>query len=183
MARWMYDASTPPSDPPKWHVAGGYIGGNTPHVWTPEEWDDQPASCRLPIFTGAGSVNDGGEGSKAASDALHALRDLAVPTGSLVALDMETDVLVDYVLEFDYSLRLSGYHCVVYGSADSIRDYPTEVPYLWVADWSDSLMEAVDEIGQRIIAVQLRSADQLGKPYDFSVIEDSAPLWTVVPKR
>src|SRR3979411_1192168 len=33
--RWMYDASTPPPNPPHWHVAAGYIGGGTPPQGAP----------------------------------------------------------------------------------------------------------------------------------------------------
>ena len=53
--RWMYDASTPPPNPPHWHVAAGYIGGDTPHVWTQAEWNAQWFPCRLPIFVHTGA--------------------------------------------------------------------------------------------------------------------------------
>jgi hypothetical protein len=35
----MFDASTPPaSAPPGYRAVAGYIGGDTPHVWTGAEW-------------------------------------------------------------------------------------------------------------------------------------------------
>ena len=48
--RRMYDAAYPPSNPPHWDAAAGYIGGDTPHVWTAAEWARQPVRYRLPIF-------------------------------------------------------------------------------------------------------------------------------------
>ena len=40
MAKTMWDASTPPASVPggPWDAAAGYIGGDTPHIWTVAEW-------------------------------------------------------------------------------------------------------------------------------------------------
>ncbi len=65
--RRMWDAAFPPASPPKWEAVAGYIGGNTPHVWTDQEWARQQARWRLPIFTRS---HDGDP----SADAAHAVR-------------------------------------------------------------------------------------------------------------
>jgi hypothetical protein len=175
--RWMYDASHPPVNPPKWHVVAGYIGGNTPYVWSESDWDHQPAPRRLPIWTGAGAENTETAGQSACSEILHALRALSVPTGVSVALDMETDVSPVYAETIGYGLEINSYHLVIYGSADSIDQYPTIFPSLWVADWSDTFNQAIDTIGGRVVAVQWQSAEEMQTDYDFSLIEGNIPLW------
>src|SRR6266536_1905062 len=84
----MWDAALPPASPPKWEAVAGYIGGNTPHVWTDQEWARQQARWRLPIFTRS---HDGDP----SADAAHAIRWMTahhVPKGVCVALDFETRV-------------------------------------------------------------------------------------------
>lgn len=175
--RWMYDASTPPVDPPKWHVAAGYIGGDTPHVWTDDEWRAQPAEKKLPIWTGARRPNTAEAGQADAGEALHALRALAVPRGSFVALDMETDVSENYVLDFQHALSYDGYPVMVYGSLSDLLVYPPAVEHLWAAHWDISLESALKVVKGRVVAVQWRSAEELGQDYDFSLIEGNLPLW------
>ena len=47
----MFDASTPPSSaPPGYHAVAGYIGGDTPHVWTDAEWKRFGRLRKLPIW-------------------------------------------------------------------------------------------------------------------------------------
>src|SRR6266545_3809328 len=93
----MWDAAFPPASPPKWEAVAGYIGGNTPHVWTDQEWARQQARWRLPIFTRS---HDGDP----SADAAHAIRWMTahhVPKGVCVALDFETRVDATYLHAFD----------------------------------------------------------------------------------
>lgn len=50
MTKRMYDAAYPPANPPHWDAAAGYIGGDTPHVWSAAEWRAQPVRYWLPIY-------------------------------------------------------------------------------------------------------------------------------------
>jgi len=46
-----FDASTPPDvAPPGYQAVMGYIGGETPHVWTPAEWRRFAHLRQLPIW-------------------------------------------------------------------------------------------------------------------------------------
>jgi hypothetical protein len=175
--RWMYDASTPPTNPPKWHVAAGYIGGDTPHVWTEDEWKVQPAARRLPIWTGARRTDTTEAGQADAGEALHALNLLKVPRGSFVALDMETDVADNYVQAFISSLTYDSYPVMLYASLSDALVYPPAVEHIWAAHWDISLETALETIKHRIVAVQWKSAEEMGKDYDFSLIEGNLPLW------
>jgi len=175
--RYMYDASIPPLEPPHWYACAGYIGGDTPHVWTKAEWDAQPTVKRLPIWTAAGRPDTEQAGQEDGGNILHALRDLGVPAGVTVALDMETEVKPIYAETVGYALAINSYHLLVYGSFSYVTKYPTIFPSLWAADWSDSEQEAVDQAEGRIVAVQWRSAEEIGREFDMSLIEQTVPLW------
>jgi hypothetical protein len=174
--RWMYDASTPPANPPRWHVAAGYIGGNTPHVWTADEWADQPAPYRLPIFTASNRADDDAMARIDADLIRHELSALRVPPGCVVCVDIETRVYTRYLTELNALVR--PWHLLVYGSLSTVRQNPQTSAGRWAADWTDNIFEGVDLAGHdRIVAVQWASADQRHLPYDSSVIVDSLPLW------
>src|SRR6266508_3230131 len=110
--RRMWDAAYPPASPPKWEAVAGYIGGNTPHVWTDQEWARQQARWRLPIFTRS---HDGDP----SADAAHAIRCMTahrVPKPVCVALDFETRVDATYLHAFDAAIIRAGWKAMVYGS-------------------------------------------------------------------
>src|SRR5579863_3052451 len=85
-----YDAAYPPSSPPKAsnEVVMGYLGGDTPHVWSLAEWNSQPARYRVGIWTRS---NPGGyNGTSEAQEAVAKWKSLGAPAGSMIALDLET---------------------------------------------------------------------------------------------
>jgi hypothetical protein len=172
----MYDASTPPADPPHWHVVAGYIGGNTPHVWTKQEWDHQHAPFRLPIFT-ANNRPDTVEAARTDAAVIkRELEALGAEEGVCVALDIETRVFGPYIRELNVIMQ--PWHLMEYGSFSTIIQNPQVSAGRWAADWTDNIFGGVDLVGQdRIVAVQWASADQRHLPYDSSVIVDSLPLW------
>ena len=72
MAKSMWDASTPPAVlPPGFDAAAGYIGGDTPHVWTGAEWMRLGSLPKLPIW-----VQSGPQAVHAEAEAGAALRQL-----------------------------------------------------------------------------------------------------------
>lgn len=171
--RWMYDAATPPPKPPHWHVAAGYIGGDTPHVWTRAEWDAQWSPCRLPIFvhTGADTSADAEADARSIVDALHRLR---VPRNASVVVDTETGIYHTYLTVLSERLWAQRYSLINYGSLSFVTQNARTHGGRWAADWTGAPEMAP---GDDIVATQCISAAQLGRPYDMSVIDGNVPLW------
>jgi len=110
----FYDAAWPPAPPPKTDGVCGYIGGDTPHVWTAADWRSQTARYRLPIF-----VRSNPPGPGASADVVTAVRQLqaiGAPKGMLVAWDMETAADSAYIASVFRDLSSFGYRLIVYGS-------------------------------------------------------------------
>jgi len=185
MLRWMYDASTPPPSPPRWYCAAGYIGGDTPHVWTREEWEAQPAPARLPIWTRTNAPDEVQAGRDDAAAVLEALRALGVPPGATVAVDTETVLYRSgYLQGLDAGLGNGRLHPLLnYGSFSFVIQNALTSGGRWAADWLgwDGAAFHVAEtelLGRhKIVATQLASDRQLGKGWDASIIEQSVPLW------
>src|SRR5215468_808046 len=134
MAKNMWDASNPPSDPAgKWDAAAGYIGGDTPHVWTRTEWDRLGKLPKLPIWVQSAPAS--GNGHAEAFSAMVALFRIGCPPGSAVALDLETAVSPAYVTAFAAPLRWAGFYVWVYGSKSTVFSNPPCDGY-WVADYT-----------------------------------------------
>ncbi len=174
--RWMYDASMPPKNPPHWHVVGGYIGGDTPHVWTRAEWNAQWALSRLPIFA-ASNREDTYSAANVDSVAIHRqLAHLLVPDGVTVCVDTETRVYDVYLRALNNLVR--PFHLLNYGSLSYVRKNPLTSAGRWAADWTDDIFAGVDLLNQdHFTAVQWASADQRHLSYDSSIITESIPLW------
>lgn len=174
--RWMYDAAYPPAWPPRWYCAAGYIGGDTPHVWTPREWEAQTATFRLPIWTADNRVNSPASAAADAPLILAKLEELGVPPGRAVALDGEMRIFPAYLEELNE--LLAAYRLVDYGSLSFVTANPITSGGRWAADWTNRIADAVALAGHMgIRAVQWASADMRGTPWDWSVIDDSLPLW------
>jgi len=127
----MWDASRPLLSLPAWlKIVAGYIGGDTPYVWTIQDWQSQGKRKKLPIF-----VNDHSTPNDAMSDGfaiLQRLYVLGVPKGSPVVIDMETSVDPVYLLALWQIIRWAGYKLWVYGSQGSVFQNPACDGY-WVA--------------------------------------------------
>jgi hypothetical protein len=130
----MFDASQPPaSAPPGYRAVAGYIGGDTPHVWTEAEWRRFGTLHKLPIW-----VRSDPESVDAEADAFGALErlyELRVPRGITVVMDLETAVDTGYVHKFHSVMRWAGFYAWVYGSASTVFKNPAADGY-WVADWA-----------------------------------------------
>lgn len=129
-----YDASSPPWPVPAiYKVTGGYIGGATPHVWTPEEWQTKALSKKLPIYVpnyfNTGVLTPGTD----SMECVRALKAANVPQGVLIGLDFETLVAPDYTVPFDTVLFESGYRVLLYGSSSTVFKNPRTSGGYWVA--------------------------------------------------
>lgn len=174
--RWMYDASTPPETPPHWHVVGGYIGGNTPHVWTEAEWNAQPAPYRLPIFTASNRSDDAAMANIDGGIIREQLTALGVREGMLVCVDTETTVYTYYLEHLNMAVR--PWRLMNYGSLSFVIRNPVTDGGRWAALWTGDIFKDIPLIGQHhIVAAQWASDVMLHKPYDASVIDGSLPLW------
>jgi hypothetical protein len=130
----MFDASIPPATaPPGYRAVAGYIGGDTPHVWTEREWRRFGKLRKLPIWVRSDPTAVSAEADAFA--ALEPLYNLKVPRGITVALDLETSVDAGYVRTFHGVMRWAGFYVWVYGSASTVFRNPAADGY-WVADYA-----------------------------------------------
>lgn len=166
----MYDAAYPPGHPPAWPVVAGYLGGDTPHVWSLAEWEHQPARYRLPIWVRSNPDRVNADDDAAA--AVRAAKAVGVPHGATIALDFETAVNGAYVGVFDRVMTAAGYRVMLYGSASTVRNNRRPSGGYWVADWTG---HAHMDVGAE--ATQWTN----GSAYDSSLILSSVPLWDSRP--
>ena len=164
-----YDASEPPANPPATDVVGFYIGGDTPHVWTPAEIARQTARYRLPIWVrsnpyGVVYVND-------SAACVAALKAIQAPRGTCVVLDLETAVDVDYCNTMGWDLAANGYTALVYGSSSTLFKNPKLGGY-WVALGEGPLVIPANCVGA-----------QWGGPaaWDNDLFIDTLALWDTRP--
>src|SRR6266498_800236 len=166
--RRMFDAAYPPTSPPKWEAVAGYIGGNTPHVWTNAEWAAQPARWRLPIFVRS---HDGDPLADAHASIVWLVRH-EVPRGVTLALDYETRVDAAYLAAFDRAVTDAGWRVMVYGTRRTVLQNPKPSGGYWDAEWTN-----VPHLNAGSAATQYGGDTTLGQPYDASLVADSTPLW------
>lgn len=100
----------------------GYIGGAAFHTWAKSDWAHFRGNLKIPIWV-APVGNKNGQADAAA--AVEALRDLGVPSGKVVMLDMEAP-MVDktYVSAFGAGLQAASYKVWVYGSVSNVFQNP-----------------------------------------------------------
>lgn len=178
--RWMADASTPPPSRPVLYAVAGYIGGDTPYVWTQDDWDDQPAQFRLPIFTASNREDIACAAGEDAWEIRHELAALNIPTRFTVAVDIETRVYSTYLDALN--VYLAPRPLMVYGSLDTLLRNPLTSGGRWAARWTGLILTAEQDIGQHgIRAFQWADSTMIGRDYDLSVIESDVPLWSRLP--
>jgi hypothetical protein len=172
----MGDMSDPGNLVIKEDAFGFYIGGNTPHVWTPQQIDRQTAKYRLPIWT-YGKISGANGGYCEGAQALLIMQAMKAQHGCFIAIDMETAVDVDYVHAFDEVLASGSFITTAYGSLDSVKQNPyLELGY-WGADWTGAAHS-----DPQCWAVQWQKAGASGNdnPWDISVVtSDGGALWNI----
>jgi hypothetical protein len=166
----FYDAAYPPAHPPATDGVCGYIGGDTPHVWTAAEWKAQAARYRLPVFVRSSPPGPGAAADVAA--AVAQLKAIGAPHGTLVAWDTETAADAAYISGVYVRLAAAGYKLIVYGSQAAVMGNQAPDGLYWGADWTD--------------VPHLHSGDQMTQyvsyaAYDESLAAPTLPFWDTRP--
>lgn len=171
--RLMYDAVYPQRlVDTQYQIAAGYIGGDTPHVWTRDEWNSTAQRYRLPIWVRS-NPGSNSEGAAEARLAYAQLAAIGCPHGVTVALDYETAVDDPYLLGFQTELwALTHSVTMLYGSQDSVLQNTTPNGGFWVANWNN-----IEDFPANSRAHQYTN----GTNYDSSVVSDSVVLWDTKP--
>lgn len=174
--RWMYDASVPPANPPRLYCVAGYIGGNTPHVWTLEEWRNMPSPYGMPIFTASDREDSNAAAIIDAATISAQLVALGVAPDKTVVVDIETRVYDNYLDELNE--RLTNWRLMAYGSVSTLVGNIKPRGGWWGAHWTDNIETGIDAVESgEFLAMQWADDVMLGKPYDLSVISSTVPLW------
>ncbi len=168
----FYDAAFPPATPPACDGVCIYIGGDTVHVWTPEEIGMQPARYRLPVFVRSNPRGVSGVAADVNAAILH-LTAIGAPKGTLVAWDVETAADKAYIAGVYAGLAAHGYVLIMYGSQSTVMGNDVPDGLYWGADWTshphlargDSMTQWVSFSG-----------------YDLDLAESSLPFWDTQPK-
>jgi hypothetical protein len=131
----MFDAAFPPPTAyPGTQAAAGYIGGNTPHIWTLEEWLRFRHMRQLPIWVADLGADPAASGRFAAQAARGlGWKPFAAVRRAIVA-DMETSADGSWVNHFAEAVAAHGFVTWVYGSLSSVLRDPARDGY-WVASW------------------------------------------------
>lgn len=140
----------------------GYIGGDTPHVWTLDEWRRFGSMRKLPIFVRSNIGNP----VEDAAVALTRLFQIGAPPGIAVALDLETLINPPYVARFGAVLNFFHYRVLPYGSADFVTRNPPLNGY-WVARFTGNTPPPLP-MGGKVRGIQYADAQQTGVPWDVS---------------
>jgi hypothetical protein len=122
-----FDASVPPGTPyPGARAVLGYIGGNTPHVWSRGEWLAFQHLAQFPIWVGVFEDDPAGHADEAVR-AAHGLGWSDNPPSRnrrAIVLDYETQVDPAWINTFGARLWRAGYETFVYGSQSTVDENP-----------------------------------------------------------
>lgn len=169
----FYDAAYPPANPPSgMDGVAGYLGGDTPNVWSLADWNSQKVRFRLPIFVRS---NPPGPGAPAdVASALMQLRAIGAPKGILVAWDMETAADAAYIKSVYQLMSTEGYKLIVYGSQDDVFGNDNPDGLYWGADWTSvSGLQPGDAITQWVAF----------NSYDEDTALSTLPFWDTDPPK
>lgn len=176
--RTMIDAAYPENvlsfGVPKIDALAGYIGGNTPNVWTMAEWqrltDLSGARYWLPIFT----RSLGGDPAKDSAFSVAWMDAQEMPKGATLALDLETRIDANYVRTFDAAIVRSGRRLMIYGSRSYVLRNPKPSGGYWVADYT-----GFPHLYPGSAATQWAGSARFGGAYDPNIVADTTQLWEV----
>ena len=168
----FYDSAFPPAVPPPTDGVCIYIGGDTIHVWTPEEIGMQPARYRLPVFVRSNPLGIAG----VAPDVNAALTHLAAikaPRGILVAFDLETAADKTYIAGIYTGLLAAGYQLIVYGSQSTVMGNDNPDGLYFGADWTNQPHLAHGNVMTQWVSFS---------GYDLDLAESTLPFWDTQAK-
>ena len=148
----------------------GYIGGDTPHVWSASDWHTQTARYRLPIWVRSNPLAVNPNAGAVACAA--ALRVIGAPRGKLAAWDSEMSIDATWTRTFVGVLNMEGWPVIDYGSQSTVFGNDNPDGYYWGADWTDTQ--------------HLHSGDQMTQyvsypAYDEDLAQASLPFWDTRP--
>lgn len=170
----MFDASAPPSRPyPGAAAVAGYIGGNTPRVWTPAEWDRFADLLQLPIWVGYQEADPAGHARDAAA-AARALgwRAFHQPYWRAIVLDQEAQLDEPWIAAFGHELQQQGYLCWPYNSYSVLAGGGDPPGYsIWLPTWDG--VRAVPPYPNVIMAQFAPNVPFDGTEVDLSAVESS----------
>jgi Putative peptidoglycan binding domain len=169
----MGDSSVPVVPPARLPVYAFYLGGDTPHVWTPAEVAAISARWALPIWVNTSPAADG---AQIGADFLTRCRQLGMPMGSTLALDIENVDQPAVIEGCDQIVRGAGHHLMTYESKGALASMDGFNGYRWVADWTGT-----PHLFPGSVATQYASAAMAGTPWDCSLIDATMPLWQINP--
>jgi hypothetical protein len=172
----MFDASTPPGQPyPGCAAVAGYIGGNTPHVWSAAEWNAASHNGRLPmlpIWVGFGEADPKTHATQAAQAAVR--RGWAPhhePEWRAIVADVEAVSERAWLLAFGEQLQSLGFLCWPYMSAVALPSDPPGFE-VWLAKWDGQ--NDVPAIHDVIAHQYAHDLPYDGTSVDLSAVESSA---------
>jgi hypothetical protein len=166
------DAAYASNIPPGFAGVFGYYGGpRAYHVWPAADWARFPG-LKVPVWVGG---QDGPGEGLAAVETLH---QLAVPAGSITALDMETRKDITYVEHFGAELAKAGYLVWVYGSLATVCENPPLNGY-WIAAYGISYSRALSILSQPHVRAVQDQAD-VTPGYDDDLVKQwtEGEMWT-----
>lgn len=167
----MFDAAYPPAEPyPGCRAVAGYIGGNTPHVWTADEWRRFGDLVQFPVWVGAAEA-DPAEHARQAAAAMHDLGWAELrPERRTVILDEETQISRTWINTFAGIMWSSGYETMIYGSMSTILDNPVKEGR-WIAlyDGQPDIPDISGAIGHQYLPDVAWDGTQV----DLSVVTDT----------
>lgn len=153
-----------------------YLGGNTPHVWSPEQIDTQTNRYRLPIWVYDPAHTGAANGTADAKKAIQRLVNLGAPKGIRVVYDMETWVDKEWSNAFCETIEADGYLGTAYGSKNTIIQNHIGKGGLWDADYGDGVTVRI-HINQGSWATQYADSKMLKTNFDMSALSDTSHLW------
>lgn len=134
-----FDAAFPPLNAyPNAGAVLGYLGGNTPHVWTPDEWRRFQNLKQMGIWVGYQESDPVGHGNDAASAAL-SLGWTPNGNGATrrgIVLDFETEIDPSWVKSYADTVNSRGFDTFVYGSESFVLQNPVRSGR-WIALYND----------------------------------------------
>ena len=168
----MFDAAFPPLKPyPGCQGVAGYLGGNTPHVWTLDEWLRFKHLRQLGIWVAdlaASAVTSG----KAAADAARQLGWTPhAKTPRAIVLDLEMAVDANWVNAYAGAVRQAGYWTWVYGSQSTVLENPARAGY-WIASWNG--VPALEPLPHVVAHQYSANVSWAGGAVDLSVVSGAA---------
>lgn len=170
-----FDAAFPPQKAPAGHKAVfGYIGGNTPHVWTLAEWLRFQHLYQFPIWTGYHESHPVQMAKDAVSAAL-SLGWLRHPRHPRVIFnDFETEIDPEWSNAFADQVKSEGFITATYGSLSFVLKNKRHNGYFWTAEFN-GLAELPDSIspGSVVIADQyLGNVTWENTEIDLNVVDE-----------